>query len=450
MAKITFPSTFEWGSATAAAQIEGAWDADGKGESIWDSFCRRPGAIDDATTVETTCDHYHRYPEDVALMRKLGLKHYRLSISWPRVMPAGRGAVNAKGVAFYRALLTELRRAGIKPAATLYHWDLPQALQDEGGWGSRQTAYDFAAYAEVCFREFGDLVDRWITVNEPEVVMMMGYQNGEHAPGLRDRPLSLRVAHHLLLGHGLAVRAYRAQGGKGQIGITLNMADMAPANPADPGDRLAAELVHAGGARWFADPVLLGGYPALAANYFRERGLYPAVEDGDFDIIRSKTDFLGINYYMGFACKLQPTPEDPLNLSVSFVDGRPKTDIGWDICPEGFYRLLRRLAVDYPGVPLMVTENGACYNDEPVDGAVHDRKRVEYLESHLAACSRAIADGVPLKAYYLWSFLDNFEWARGHSMRFGIVHVDFATQKRTPKDSARWYSALVKRNWFRA
>ena len=447
MNKIQFPAGFEWGTATAAAQIEGGWNEDGKGESIWDRFATQPGAIHNGDTTHIACDHYHRFPEDIALMQSLGIKHYRLSISWPRILPAGSGQVNQPGIDIYRRLLTGLRAAGIKPAVTLYHWDLPQVLQDQGGWAVRQTAYDFANYATICFREFGDLVDRWITINEPQVVVMMGYENGTHAPGFKQPEISLQVAHHLLLAHGLAVQAYRASGASGEIGITLNMAAMYPADPSNPGDRQAADTVHMGGARWYADPVLLGGYPAMAAEHFRSIGRYPLVQDGDFEIMRSQSDFLGLNYYMGFACRAAPTPDNPRNITVGFAD-LPKTDIGWDICPDGFCDLLKRLALEYPGMPLYITENGACYNEGVVAGQVADAKRIDYLKSHLAAASRAITAGVPLKGYYLWSLMDNFEWGHGYSMRFGIVHVDYQTQKRTPKNSALWYRDVMAANGF--
>ena len=329
MAQYQFPRGFEWGAATASAQIEGAWQEDGKGETIWDRFCAQPGRVQNGDTTHVACDHYHRYAEDIEIMKQLGLQTYRLSIAWARILPEGSGAVNKAGVAFYRKLLTALRAAGIKPAVTLYHWDLPQALQDRGGWLDRRIIHDFEQYARVCYRAFGALVDRWITHNEPAVVVQLGYESGEHAPGIKRPEVSLQVAHHLLLSHGLAVKAYREMGGKGEIGITLNMAAMYPAS-CSPEDRAAADMVHLTNARWYADPVLLGGYPKLAADYFKSQGRYPVVEPGDFDIIRQPTDFLGINYYMGFACRAAPTARDPDNIEVRFTD-KPKTDMGWDI-----------------------------------------------------------------------------------------------------------------------
>jgi beta-glucosidase len=385
-------------------------------------------------------------------MKKLGLKTYRLSLAWARILPEGTGTVNKAGVAFYRRLLEALHAAGIKPAVTLYHWDLPQALQDNGGWLERRIIHDFEHYARVCFREFGDLVDRWITHNEPAVVVQLGYESGEHAPGFKRPEVSLQVAHHLLLSHGLAVRAYREMGGKGEIGITLNMAAMYPAS-SSPEDRWAADMVHNAGARWYADPVLLGGYPKVASDYFKSVGRYPVVEPGDFDIIRQPTDFLGINYYMGFACRAAPTADNPHNLEVNFAD-LPKTDMGWDIYPQGLYELLKRLSVEYPGVPLFITENGAAY-DDPVlvqggQARVDDQRRQDYLRQHFLAAHRLCAEGVPLKGYYVWSLMDNFEWAYGYDKRFGLVHVDYATQKRTIKQSAWWYRDVIAANGFEA
>jgi beta-glucosidase len=452
MNDVKFPAGFEWGAATAAAQIEGAWREDGKGETIWDRFCAQPGRIANGDTTHEACDHYHRFEEDIEIMKRLGLQTYRFSIAWARILPEGTGTVNKAGVTFYRRLLEALHKAGIRPAATLYHWDLPQALQDKGGWLDRRIIHDFEHYARICFREFGDLVDRWITHNEPAVVVQLGYEYGDHAPGFKTPEVSLQVAHHLLLSHGLAVRAYREMGGKGEIGITLNMAWMHPAT-GSPEDRAAAATVNHGIDRWFADPVLLGGYPKGQADYHKAQGRYPQVEPGDFDIIKQKVDFLGINYYMAFATRAKSIAGQPDGLEISFVDSRPKTDMGWDICPEGLYQLLKRLSVEYPGVPLFVTENGAAY-DDPVSGrgaeaVVEDPRRQAYLRDHFAAAARACAEGVPLKGYYVWSLLDNFEWAFGYAKRFGIVHVDFATQKRTVKRSAWWYREVIRDNGFR-
>lgn len=445
MNKLQFPAGFEWGSATASAQIEGAWNEGGKSESIWDRFCTQPGAVLNGDTTHVACDHYHRFEEDIEIMRTLGLKHYRLSLAWPRILPAGRGAINPQGVAFYRRLLTALRNAGIKPAVTLFHWDLPQVLQDEGGWAVRQTAYDFEAYAKVCFQEFGDLVDRWITINEPAVVVWLGYDNGQHAPGIKQPKLAMQVAHHLLLGHGLAVRALRASGKKSEIGITLNMAAAYPLDPANPDDRLAAEIFHKGSSTWYADPVIKGGYPTMVASQLRADGLFPEVQPGDFEIIRSPSDFLGLNYYTGLACQLEASAEKPYNFGIK-ATSREKTDIGWEIYPQGLFELLHQLSDEYPGMPLYITENGASYDDPIVNGQVNDSRRIAYLQAHFAAAHRAITQGVPLKGYYVWSLMDNFEWAYGYSQRFGMVHVDYQTQKRTPKQSALWYSEVMKNN----
>jgi beta-glucosidase len=454
MAFLRFPEDFEWGVATAAAQIEGAAKEDGKGESVWDRFSARPGAIEGGDSPAVACDHYHRYPEDVELMRGLGIKHYRLSLSWPRILPEGRGRINRPGIDFYRRLLTALRGAGIRPAVTLFHWDTPQALQDGGGWMERSTADAFAEYARVCFGELGDLVDRWITLNEPQVVVMAGHEVGNHAPGIKDPGHSLQVAHHLLLGHGLATKAYRQAGGKGQVGISLNMSDILPATP-DPKDRMAADMVHLGGTRWYADPIILGGYPELAARGYKAQGRFPEVRPGDMDIIRQPLDFLGINYYFPMWASSAPVPGNPDALSVVHRKDLPVTEMDWNVDPQGLYRLLKRLTIEYPGLPLMVTENGAAYRDALVSGldgkkSVHDRERVEYLKGHFATAHRLIAEGVPLKAYYVWSLMDNFEWAAGYAKRFGVVYVDYASQERTVKDSGLFLAATIRDGGFEA
>lgn len=441
-----FPADFEWGCATAAAQIEGAATEDGKGESVWDRFSGVPGKVENGDTPAVACDHYHRFKEDVALMASLGLKHYRLSLSWPRIMPTGRGPVNRAGIAFYRGLLSELKAAGVSPMVTLFHWDLPQALQEEGGWLNRRIAYDFAAYARVCYAELGDLVDQWITHNEPAVVVDLGYGNGVHAPGLNRPDVSLQAAHHLLLGHGLAVRAFRESGLKGRIGLTLSMSDCYPAS-SKPEDARVADLAHKLGPAWYADPAVKGSYPSDAMEHVKRLGRAPQTEDGDMAVIRQPLDFLGVNYYFGWRCSARPQAGDPEGFACEWGIGLPKTAMGWDILPEGLYRLLKRLAADYPGLPLYITENGAAFEDRPApSGEVDDPDRLEYLRAHFAAAHRAISEGVPLKGYYVWSLLDNFEWAYGYSKRFGIVRVDYGTQKRTVKKSGLWYKEVMRRN----
>ncbi len=443
MGRYAFPEGFEWGVATSAAQIEGAWDEGGRGPSIWDEFCKRPGAIAGGHDCSRACDHYHRFREDVALMKELGVTHYRFSISWPRILPEGRGRVNPEGVAFYRALLNELRGAGIEPAVTLFHWDLPQALQAEGGFERRQCAYDFLAYARLCFEEFGDLVGRWITLNEPRAFVLLGYELGKHAPGFSGHPASLDVAHHLLLGHGLAVQAFREGGYRGSIGLALDMSAPFPSRDT-PEDWAACELTHGMGGRWYADPAIKGEYPPEVMEFFRGRKRLPAIEPGDMAIIGSGIDFLGINYY--FCNCLKGSREDP-GLIEQIEVGLPKTKMGWNVVPEGLRRLLGRLAKDYPGMPLYITENGVAFDDPPpADGLIEDLKRVEYLKAHLAQASLAIGEGIPLKGYYLWSFMDNFEWERGYDLRFGVVGVDPGTLERRPKRSARFYSKVMAEN----
>lgn len=446
MSIVRFPEGFEWGVATAAAQIEGGWDQGGKGESIWDRFSARPGAIKGGDTTFVACDHYHRFEDDLRLIEELGIKHYRLSISWPRIFPEGRGEPNPEGVAFYRKLLSSLRARGIEPAVTLYHWDLPQALQDEGGWLERRTALDFAAYAKACFELFGDLVGKWITHNEPQVAAVLGYELGVHAPGLKLPEKARQAAHHLLLSHGLAVREFRKGGHKGEIGITLNMGYAYPAS-GEGADAGAAELAFQVGALWYADPVLKGTYPLRAWQEFERLGQAPRIEAGDMDIISEPVDFLGVNYYSGNPVRAVPREVAPLGYQ-NAPTSLPKTHIGWDIVPEGLHWLLRSLASRYPGTPLYVTENGACFDGEPEPGqdVQEDPDRLEYLRAHFVQARRAIAEGVPLRGYYVWSLMDNFEWAEGYAKRFGIVHVDFKTQKRTPKRSALWFSAVARTN----
>jgi beta-glucosidase len=452
MGFLEFPRDFEWGAATAATQIEGAWDEDGKGESAWDRFSGVPGAIANGDTPRVACDHYHRFPEDIALMHELGLKTYRLSIAWTRILPEGRGKINKKGIDFYRRLLSALRGAGIRPAPTLFHWDTPQALEDEGGWLRRDTAYAFQEYARVCFGELGDLVDRWMTLNEPQVLAEAGYGIGNHAPGRKLPGKTLDVAHHLLLAHGLAAKAYRGMGGKGEIGVALNMI-YPEADAKGPEHRFAVEKVFSGGTRWYADPIFLGGYPEMLALPFKATGRYPEVRAGDFDIIRQDTDFMGINYYFPMYVRDASTRENPDALSVRHREDLPRTAMGWNVDPSGMVRLLKRLALEYPGVPLMITENGSAYEDTLSTGpsgakAVHDGERLAYMKSHLAAAHELIRAKVPLKAYFAWSLLDNFEWDRGYAKRFGIVRVDYGTQERTVKDSGLFYKKTIAENGF--
>jgi beta-glucosidase len=432
----TFPPGFRFGAATAAYQIEGAVHEDGRGESIWDTFCRVPGAIANGDSGDVACDHYHRWESDLDLMASLGLESYRFSIGWPRVQPDGSGPLNPAGVRFYRRLLEGLLERNIEPLVTLYHWDLPQPLQDAGGWARRETAERFAEYAGHMARELGDLVTAWITHNEPWVVSFIGHAQGRFAPGLRDWATAVAVSHHVLLSHGLAVDAL-----PGSVGITLNLA---PAIAVGPGDEDAARIWDGHINRWFLDPVLRGSYPDDMLALYEERlGPLDAIRDGDLETIARPIDFLGVNYY--FPARVRASADsEPLGLEL--VPGpAPRTAMGWEVSPEGFHDLLVRLGRDYD-VPIAVTENGAAFEDPPADdGIVEDPDRTAYLQGHVDAVARAIADGVDVRRYFAWSLMDNFEWAEGYAKRFGIVHVDYETQRRTVKRSGVWYRDLIAR-----
>ncbi|HEY4689492.1 MAG TPA: GH1 family beta-glucosidase [Anaerolineae bacterium] len=436
MTEITFPQGFVWGAATAAYQIEGAWNEDGKGESIWDRFCRTPGNIQDGDTGDVACDHYHRWREDVGLMQHLGLQAYRFSMSWPRVIPAGVGPINPAGIDFYSRLIDALLAAGIQPYVTLYHWDLPQALQDRGGWGQRDTCRAFADYAALMVKHFGDRVRYWITHNEPHVVTLLGHQEGRHAPGLQDEKLALQVAHHLLVSHGLAMQAMRAANSQIQVGIAL---DIWPAEPAEdtPASREFAQRFWRGGPCWYLEPLFHGQYPA---EVWAERAaIVPTVQPEDMSLITQPIDFLGINTYSRLVV-------DGAGRTVRPVPGAEHTEMGWEVHPPAIQRALNRIGQDYH-VPIYITENGAAFKDEVAsDGHVHDPRRLNYLREYLRHIRYAIDDGADVRGYFAWSLLDNFEWGYGYSKRFGLVYVDFATQKRIVKDSGEWYRQIIARN----
>jgi beta-glucosidase len=441
---IRFPQGFLWGAATSAYQIEGAWDEDEKGESIWDRFVRIPGRIEWGENGDVACDHYHRYREDVALMKSLGLKAYRFSISWPRIFPKGKGPLNAKGLDFYDRLVDELLAAGISPFATLYHWDLPQALQDEGGWALRDTAYRFADYAAAVAKRLGDRVTSWITHNEPWVAAWVGYGWGRHAPGLANPQVAIQVAHHLLLSHGLAGEVLRDWVGQSaKIGIALNLSPIYPASDS-PEDQEAAHQADGFLNRWFLDPLFCGSYPADMLEH--SGPLAPRVEPGDMAMIGRRLDFLGVNYYTRQVVRHAPL-NPPLDMDYVQVPDAERTELGWEVFPQGLYDLLVRLCRDYKIPAIIVTENGAAFPDEiSSDGKVHDPKRIAYLREHLRQCHRAVEAGVALRGYFVWSLLDNFEWTHGYTKRFGLVYVDFATQRRIPKASAHWYTQVIAAN----
>ncbi|GAA5210861.1 glycoside hydrolase family 1 protein [Microbacterium kyungheense] len=467
-----FPSDFLFGAATAAFQIEGAAHEDGRRDSIWDAFCRVPGAVINADNGDVACDHYHRYRDDVALMKDLGLQTYRFSTSWSRVRPDG-GAVNAQGVDFYKRLVDELLGADILPWLTLYHWDLPQALQEQGGWTNRDTADRFTEYALTMHDALGDRVNVWTTLNEPWCSSFLSYTAGLHAPGHYSVEEGVLAAHHLMLGHGQAVRELRSRDASLNLGITLNLTVAEPVDAADPADVDAARRIDGQFNRWFLDPIFRGQYPADIVEDIREvdaaavAAWESAVRPGDLEVISTPIDTLGVNYYHGeYVGGHEPenppiggdAPTDrpgrspyPSHEGIFWHErGLPRTPMQWEVQPEGLTELLQRVWGEYAqaaGTALYVTENGAAYDDElVVDGGekrVHDADRVEFLRGHLGAILDAADAGVDVRGYFYWSLLDNFEWAWGYEKRFGIVRVDYDTQERTPKDSALEYSRII-------
>lgn len=437
-----FPASFVWGVATSSYQIEGAAAEGGRSPSIWDTFSQTQGKVFGGHTGERACDHYHRYKDDVRLMAELGVRQYRFSVAWPRIFPR-KGELNEQGIAFYRGLLDELRLHGIAPVLTMYHWDLPQWLQDEGGWANRQSIAHFMDYAQVLFERFGADVPTWITINEPWCAAILGYGVGVHAPGHTDWREALAAGHHMLLASGLAIRAYRKLGLGGRIGITLNM-DHNDSASGDERDE-AARRRHDGHLnRWFLDPLFRGAYPADMMAWYSERlGRLDFEAPGDMDVIRETGDFLGINYYT--RAIIRAGDNHPVLLTDQVLpEGSPVTDMGWEVHPESLYRLLCRLRDEYTDMPLFITENGSAEDDRLEDGAVRDWARIRYVAAHLEQSLRFIREGGNLQGYYLWSLFDNFEWAYGYDKRFGIVHVDFDTQVRTPKDSAYWYRDVMR------
>jgi len=463
LATRAFPSDFLFGAATAAFQIEGAAFEDGRTASIWDAFCRVPGAVVNADNGDVACDHYHRMPQDVALMQRLGLQTYRFSTSWSRVQPDG-GPVNPKGIDFYSRLVDELLEAGIKPWLTLYHWDLPQALEERGGWANRDTAFLFRDYAVNMHEALGDRVDVWTTLNEPWCSSFLSYTGGAHAPGRQDVAAGLAAGHHLLLAHGLAVQALRERDPSLELGITLNLTVAEPVDPTHPGDVDAARRIDAQFNRFFLDPIFRGHYAGDLLADVGHLGLRDVVRPGDLEIISAPIDTLGVNYYHGEYVSDRPA-EHPLLAEAptdrptrspfpaadgvfNHPQGLPLTAMEWEVQPDGLRELLVRVHEDYAasaGVRLYVTENGAAYADVvAADGAVHDVERTEFLASHLGAILDAIDEGVPVHGYFYWSLMDNFEWAWGYDKRFGLVRVDYETQERTVKDSGLAYATIIR------
>ncbi|MFD1830747.1 GH1 family beta-glucosidase [Streptomyces desertarenae] len=443
------PADFRWGVATSSYQIEGATAEDGRTPSIWDTFCRVPGAVVGGENGDTACDHYHRMPQDVELIASLGVDTYRFSLAWPRIQPGGRGTGNPRGIAFYDRLVDELLEHGITPWVTLYHWDLPQELEDAGGWPARDTALRFADYAEIAHEALGDRVRHWTTLNEPWCSAVLGYEQGVHAPGRRDVGDAMRAVHHLLLGHGLAAQRLRAaRHAPEELGITLNLGTATPASDSEA-DRAAARRADGMGTRLYLDPLVHGRYPQDVLEDLSARGAALPVEDGDLEVISTPLDVLGVNFYSGhvFSGTTEdgsPTGEDGLPVTRVVPRGRPRTAMDWEIVPECLTELLVRLERDY-GLPMVITENGAAFDDTVAgDGAVHDADRTAYLADHIRAVAAARAAGADVRGYFAWSLMDNFEWAYGYAKRFGLVHVDYATQRRTVKDSGLWYRDTIR------
>jgi beta-glucosidase len=437
MNELRFPTNFLWGAATAAYQIEGAWNEDGKGESIWDRFSHSPGKIANADTGDVACDHYHRYPEDIALMRQLGLKAYRFSISWPRVLPKGFGWVNPAGLDFYDRLVDALLAANIEPWITLHHWDFPQALQDKGGWINRDNLPYFADYAALMVKRLGDRVPCWATFNEPDDISEAGYGNGEHAPGVKNDWKTVRqVSHNLMVAHGLAVQAIRAINPALEVGIVLGLWNVDPASD-DPMDVAAADLVWNSQRTEFMHPIFRGHYRSSMVDTMGDH--FPDIKAGDMALISQKLDFLGINSYsrtlVGVRGVVSPVPRSEY------------TDMGWEVCAPAIRRVLNRINKEYKVPPIYITENGAAYPDSiHADGKIHDERRLEYLRRHIIQVRLAMQDGIDVRGYFVWSLLDNFEWGHGYAKRFGLIHVEYDTLKRTIKDSGEWYRRVISDN----
>ncbi len=452
---MNFPEGFLWGTATASYQVEGAVNEDGRGTSIWDTFSHTSGRVLHGDTGDIACDQYHRLEEDLDLMAGLGIKAYRFSVAWPRIQPEGSGPTNQKGVDYYRRLVEGLRERSIEPMLTLYHWDLPQALEDRGGWTVRETSERFAEYAGTVYEALAGDVEYWITLNEPWVSAWMGYGKGVHAPGIKDTSKALAATHHLLLGHGLALENVRALGYEGnQLGVTLNLSSVRPATE-EAADVEAARRVDGNANRLYLDPIFRGSYPDDMLGHYADVSDFAFVRSGDLEKISAPIDFLGVNYYFpntvvdGGGRSDLTTAErfSDLNAATVRPPGVQTTAMGWPVEPDGLTELLVRLHEEYTRVPIYITENGIAVHDyvDP-EGGVDDEERIAFLDAHFRAAHAAMEQGVDLRGYMVWSLLDNFEWAEGYSKRFGIIFVDYGTQRRIPKMSARWYKEVIERN----
>jgi beta-glucosidase len=439
----TFPKDFLWGSATASYQIEGAVNEDGRGASIWDTFAHTPAKIKDATHGDLACDHYHRYRDDIALMKSLNLNSYRFSVAWSRILPEGRGKVNEAGIDFYSRLVDGLLEAGITPFLTLYHWDLPQALQDDGkGWQRRGMVEDYVAYADVISRALGDRVKHWITLNEPFIFSILGHLFGSHAPGVQDMPnVALTVTHHALLAHGSVVPVLRANVKDAQVGTTMYLQHVEPASDS-PADLAAARRYDGFVNRWYLDPLFKGSYPQDISEMFSF--FMPPIQDGDLQTINAPIDFLGVNFYER---KIVKEGDEQPFINVSFVKtDLPHSGFDWEIYPPAIYGVLKRVHADYAPSAIYITESGTSIPDVLEGDAVHDPVRVDYLKGYFEQAARAISEGVPLKGYFVWSLMDNFEWSEGYTQRFGVVYTDYATQRRIVKDSGKYLAGVASKN----
>lgn len=445
MAIIQFPEGFKFGTATASYQIEGAVKEDGRGPSIWDTFSHTPGKVMNGDNGDVATDSYHRYEEDIEIMKDLGIDVYRFSVAWPRIFPKGRGEVNEKGLDFYHKLVDKLLDYGIEPMCTLYHWDLPQALQDEGGWDNRDTIDAFVDYATLMFEEFSGKIKYWVTLNEPWCTSFLGNYIGTHAPGNTDLQLATTISHHLLIAHGRAVKKFRELGIEGEIGYAPNTTWLEPfSTEQEDIDACRREVGHF--VEWFMDPVFKGSYPQFMVDWFKKKGVTVPIQEGDLKEIHQPIDFLGINYYTGHVGRYKEN--SGLFHSEGIDMGYERTDIGWPVYPEGFYQVLTYITESYGRVPIYITENGSCSNEELEDGRVRDERRINYLKQHLTSLRRSMDSGVNVKGYLIWSLLDNFEWAEGYSKRFGIVFVNYRTQERIKKDSFYWYKQMIGNHFF--